>query len=273
MVSECTTVAQHHISSNMPGVLLQYHSTMAAGGSNSGPDKPSGTVMTSLPNAADSHASHPEGPTAAAAPMVPGHAIATAVENMPTVGAANFTLPPPPFHTPAGYAEAGSSAGTVSQHDLAVFRQQEEEAAMLAEVKAGSFFKKLKLTPGYKVCAASPASTFVMDCYTFMTPCASYCTWWYCIALSGCIAARAAFFRIWHLSGSVFVRMCIDQDLHLSGSAYGCLHLFLSCTSCCPASGCLLKYTLSSNLGSSSHLPYGLRSTLHSSLNGHSHWG
>ncbi len=84
---------------------------------------------------------------------------------------------------------------------------------------------------------------------------------------------KSCIFQDPHLLGFAFVRICIGQDLHLSASAFGCLHLSLSCTSCCPAAGCLLKYTLSSNLGSSSHLPHGLRSTLHSSLNGHSHWG
>lgn len=89
--------------------------------------------------------------------------------------------------------------------------------------------------------------------------------WVYC--------CKSCIFQDPHLLGFAFVRICIGQDLHLSASAFGCLHLSLSCTSCCPAAGCLLKYTLSSNLGSSSHLPHGLRSTLHSSLNGHSHWG
>ena len=89
MVSE-STAAQHHISLNMPGVLLQNDSTQAAVSSNAAPDKPPSTITTARPKLAS-----PEGPTAVAAPAVPGDATATAVENMPTVGAANL-----PFHTP-----------------------------------------------------------------------------------------------------------------------------------------------------------------------------
>ncbi len=179
----------------MPGVLLQDCSTKTAGGSNAASDKPSRTVYIPTPTAGPQMA-NPQGPTAAVAPMVPGDATTTAVENTPAVGAAPLTLPYTPAELPAAHAEAGSNVGTVTQQDLAVFRQQEEEAAMLAEVKAGSFLKKLKVTQGYKVCAASPASKFVMACFTLMTPCASYRTRWYCIALSGCIFAKAAFFRI-----------------------------------------------------------------------------
>ena len=156
MVSECTTVAQHHISLKMPGVVLQNYFTQAAGGSNAAPDKPSSTITTPIPTAGPQMA-NPEGPTAAVAPMVPGDAMATAVENMPTVGAANFTLPYTPAHLPAAHAEAGNIAGTVIQHDLAVFRQQEEEAARQADVELGSVFRDLKVPKKYKVCAASPA--------------------------------------------------------------------------------------------------------------------
>ena len=151
MVSECTTAAQHHISLNMPGVLLQNDSTQAAVSSNAAPDKPPSTITTARPKMAS-----PEGPTAAAAPVVPGDATATAVENMPTVGA-NFTLSHTPAHLPAAHAQAGNSAGTATQHDLAVFRQQEEEAARLAGVELGSVFRDMQVPRKYKVCAASPA--------------------------------------------------------------------------------------------------------------------
>ena len=125
-----------------------------AGGFNTAPDKPSRTVISPLPTAGP-QVSVPHGPTAAVAPAVPGDATATAVESMPTVGAAPLTLPPPLFQMPAAHAEAG---GTVNQHDLVAFRQQEEEAAMEAEVKPGSFLRDLKVSRRYKVCAASPAS-------------------------------------------------------------------------------------------------------------------
>ena len=86
---------------------------------------------------------------------MPGDAIATAVENMPTVGAALLALSPTPSQMPAAHAETG---GTVNQHDPVAFRQQEEEAAMEADVEADSFLRDLKVSRRYKVCAASAAS-------------------------------------------------------------------------------------------------------------------
>ena len=156
----------------MLSILLQGYSTKAAGGSNSALDNPSRTVMRPLPTAADPHASHPEGATAAVAPAVPGDAIATAVENMPTVAAAPLALSPTPSQMPAAHAEADNSAGTVvdqdghasnsatwvNQHDVLAYQQQAEEAAMQAEVEPGSFLRDLKVSRKYKVCAASPAS-------------------------------------------------------------------------------------------------------------------
>lgn len=139
---------------NTLGVLLQGYSTKAAGGSNTAPDKPPRTVTSPIPTAGPQMA-NPQGPPAAVAPKVPGHATATAVDDMPAVGAAPFTLPYTPAQLPAAHAEAGSSA--VNQHDLAVFRQQEEEAAREAEVEPGSFLRDLKMSKEYKVCAASPA--------------------------------------------------------------------------------------------------------------------
>ena len=54
--------------------------------------------------------------------------------------------------------------------------------------------------------------------------------------------------------------MC--QDLH------GKRKHMDACTSCCSATDCLLDY----NLSSITHLPFGLKSSLHSQ-NGHNHWG
>ncbi len=67
----------------------------------------------------------------------------------------------------------------------------------------------------------------------------------------GCVAARP-----------VFVRICTCQDLH------GKRKHMDACTSCRPATDCLLDY----NLSSTSCLPYGLKLSRHSQ-NGHNHWG
>lgn len=121
---------------NMLIVFLQDYTPKAAGGSNAALGKPSSTAMSLLPTA-DPY-EHPDGFAAAVAPVVPGDAIATAVEMRPVVGAAPLTLPPTPSQMPAAHVGTGNSAGTVvDQAGHASEGLQAHDAAVPAAAAAG----------------------------------------------------------------------------------------------------------------------------------------